>query len=49
MERTFTLNELHDDVDGLFLRTHPDQLHNVGMIVLLQDPGGAQREGYECV
>lgn len=33
-----TFDELHDDVDGLFLGAHSDQLHNVGMVVLLQNP-----------
>lgn len=33
-----TLHQLHDDVDGLFLRTHTYQLHNVGVVVLLQNP-----------
>ena len=34
-----TLNELHDDVDRLFLCADPDETHNVGVVVLCQDPG----------
>ena len=34
-----TLNELHDDVDRLFLCADPDETHNVGVVVLFQDPG----------
>lgn len=33
-----TLHQLHDDVDGLFLCTHTNQLHNVGVVILLQNP-----------
>lgn len=35
-----TWNQLHHDVDGLALRAHADQLHNVRVVVLLQDPTG---------
>lgn len=38
-----TLNELHDDVDGLLLGTNSDQLHDVRMVVLLQDPAERMR------
>lgn len=47
--QTFTLNELHDDVDGLFLSAHSYQLHNVRMVVLLQDPGQHRRPVCVCV
>lgn len=33
-----TWNQLHDDVDGLPLRTHANELHNVWVVVLFQDP-----------
>lgn len=46
---TFTLNELHDNVDGLFLRAHPNKLHNVRVIVLLQDPRQHTRQVCACV
>lgn len=32
-----TLHQFHDDVDGLFLGTHANQLHNVGVVILLQN------------
>ena len=35
-----TLHELHDDVDGLLLGADADETHDVGVAVLLQDPGG---------
>ena len=47
-----TLDQLHDDVDGLLLGAHPDQPHDVGMLVLLQDPGtqtSLQRSAPVCV
>lgn len=37
-----TGNQLHDDVDGLPLRTHTDELHNVWVVVLFQDPTDRQ-------
>lgn len=33
--RTLTLDELHDDVDGLPLGANTNQLHDVGMVVAL--------------
>lgn len=35
---TLTPDELHDDVDGLPLGANTNQLHDVGMVVALQDP-----------
>lgn len=35
-----TLHELHDNVDGLLLGADANETHNVGVAVLLQDPGG---------
>ena len=40
----FTLDELHDDVDGLSLGAHTNQPHNVRMVVLLQVPGQHDRQ-----
>lgn len=37
-----TWNQLHHDVDGLALRAHANQLDDVGVVVLLQDPAGRQ-------
>lgn len=39
-----TRNKLHDDVDRLSLRTNTNQLHNVWMVVLLQDPAANHRQ-----
>lgn len=33
-----TLDQLHDDVDGLLLGAHADEPHHVGVLVLLQNP-----------
>lgn len=35
-----TLHKLHDDVDGLLLGADADETHDVGVAVLLQNPGG---------
>lgn len=37
-----TRNQLHDDVDGLPLRADTNQLHDVGVVILLQDPAANQ-------
>lgn len=34
-----TLHELHDNVDGLLLGADANETHDVGVAVLLQDPG----------
>lgn len=34
-----TLHQLHDDVDGLLLGADANESHDVGVAVLLQDPG----------
>lgn len=34
-----TLHELHDDVDGLLLGADANETHDIGVAVLLQDPG----------
>lgn len=46
---TVTFDELHDDVDGLFLGAHSNQLHNVGMVVLLQNPEEHRADSGVCV
>lgn len=44
-----TFDELHDDVDGLFLGAHSNQLHNVGMVVLLQNPEQHRADSGVCM
>lgn len=39
-----TWNQLHDNVDGLPLRTHTNELHDVWVVVLFQDPAERQRD-----
>lgn len=35
-----TLHKLHDNVDGLLLGADTNETHDVGVVVLLQNPGG---------
>lgn len=35
-----TLHKLHDNIDGLLLGADANETHDVGVAVLLQDPGG---------
>lgn len=41
-----TLNQLHNNVDRLFLCADPDETYDVGMVVLFQDPGEHYCLGY---
>lgn len=34
-----TLHQFHEDIYGLFLCTDANELHDVGMVVLFEDPG----------
>lgn len=42
-----TLNQLHDNVDGLLLRADPNETDDVGVVVLFQDPV-EQSSDYAC-
>lgn len=40
-----TLHELHDNVDGLLLGADANEPYDIGVAVLLQDPGGCRHLG----
>ena len=52
-----TRHKFHDDINGMFVRTHSDQLDNIGVIILLQDvglleelpPGGGVHGLFTCL